>query len=231
MVSAARLTVVEWNLQAALVTGEARIDVVPKTGDPRELIMQADLVCALGPGRIILEAVGMNRAAICLNTSGRGEYFTERNRMKLEYYMGDWGESIDALLTPAQVSAHQNHRAVIQRHYDRNATLRHLVRHLEALEKRPSSRLDSALRDLRTAPLIMAEYARLLEFRLESREPTHRARSRVERSYAICRRLVPHRVRTRIGRIRALQSVPQPPSLMMRWRPKADTRGSHDHQT
>ncbi len=43
-----------------------RIEVICNRPNPFGLL-EADVVCALGPGRILLEALAINKAALCLN--------------------------------------------------------------------------------------------------------------------------------------------------------------------
>ena len=92
-----------------------RIRVIPKGRDINRLIEEHDVVAGLGPGRILLEALAMNRAALCLNVEGKGLYLDEQTVEGTEFYREDWGGPLAPLLDPTVVAANGNRRHVVVR--------------------------------------------------------------------------------------------------------------------
>lgn len=158
----AELTVVADRLPSGLLPDSDRIRVVDKTRDVAELIRSHDVVAGLGPGRILLEALAMNRPALCLNVDGRALYLEEKNIELVEYYADDWGGAIEPLLDPSVVLANANRRHLAEAHYDAGVNMRRVVESLERLTRRGSSplgyrrvtlrRLPSMARDLALVP-------------------------------------------------------------------------------
>lgn len=160
-----RLSVVADHLPPDLVPAGERIEVVAKSARIEELIERCDVVAGLGPGRILLEGLAMNRAALALNVRGRAEFLTEANRARLEYYLEDWGSPADALLEPKTVFEHQNLRAVAKRLYDEERNLDLVIRHLEDVRKRRRSPARYYVNDLRRARLLARSYRGLVSVR------------------------------------------------------------------
>lgn len=160
-----RLTVVADHLPPDVVPATDRIEVVAKSARIEELIERCDVVAGLGPGRILLEGLAMNRAALALNVRGRGEFLTEANRARLEYYLEDWGSPVEDLLEPGTVFEHQNLRAVAERLYDEAANLDLVIGHLEAVPKRRRSPARYYVSDLRRARLLARSYRDLVSGR------------------------------------------------------------------
>ena len=165
----ARLTVVADRLPGDLLPPSGRIRAIPKGRDIVDLIREHDVVAGLGPGRILLEALAMNRAALCLNVDGRAEYMDGGNLERLEYYGRPWGGPVRSLLDPAVVLANQNRREVAEAHYDATANVGRVVRELEGLARRRSAPLRYRLTTVRRAPGLVGTFALLpwLRRRLE----------------------------------------------------------------
>ena len=166
-----RLTVVDAHLPQGLVPAHERIELVSKHPDTRELLRNAEVVCALGPGRILLEALAMNRAALCLNTHRQGEYVDASNLVRLEYYFAKWGRPIDELLAAERVNANANRRDVAITHFDAKTNFSALIGELEQLEKRPRAPLSYRLADVKRLPYLARAYGVLVE----SQPEPHRA--------------------------------------------------------
>jgi glycosyltransferase involved in cell wall biosynthesis len=155
----AELTVVDDRLPAGLVPESERIRAVPKGRSIVELIAEHDVVAGLGPGRILLEALAMNRAALCLNVDGLAEYMDGGNLERLEYYRETWGGPVARLLDPAVVLANQNRRGVAQANYDAAANVMRVVDQIESLERRTSAPLGYRLTTIRRLPVLARDYA------------------------------------------------------------------------
>ena len=158
-----RLTVVDAHLPEGLVPADGRIEIVSKRPDARELLHGAEVVCALGPGRILLEGLAMNRAALCLNTHRRGEYVDASNLIRLEYYFAKWGRPIDELLTAETVRANANRRDVAIAHFEAKTNFSALIGELERLEKRAGAPISYRLADVKRLPYLALAYGVLLE--------------------------------------------------------------------
>ena len=155
----AELTVVADRLPEGLLPDSDRIHVIPKGRDIVELIREHDVVAGLGPGRILLEALAMNRAALCLNVDGLAEYMDGGNLAGLEYYGETWGGPVAPLLDPVVVLANQNRRELAKAHYDAAANVARVVAELEGLERRESAPLRYRLTTLRRVPALARDYA------------------------------------------------------------------------
>jgi hypothetical protein len=155
----AALTVVDDRLPEGLLTESDRIRVVPKGRSIVELIGEHDVVAGLGPGRILLEALAMNRAALCLNIDGLGEYMDGCNLERLEYYREAWGGPVARLLDPAVVLANQNRRGVAQANYDAAVNVARVVEQIEGLTRRESAPLRYRLTTVRRLPALARDYA------------------------------------------------------------------------
>ncbi len=104
-----------------------------KTRDMADLIRDHDVVAGLGPGRILLEALAMNRAALCLNVDGKAVYLDEDNLASVEYYRRDWGEPAASLLDPDVVLGNSNRRRLAEANYDANSNMGRVVSEVESL--------------------------------------------------------------------------------------------------
>jgi Glycosyltransferase Family 4 len=155
----AELTVVDDRLPAGLLPESARIRVIPKGRDIVDLIREHDVVAGLGPGRILLEALAMNRAALSLNIDGLGEYMDGANLARLEYYFERWGGPVARLLDPMVVRANQNRRSVAEAHYDAAENVARLVEELEGLSRRRGAPLRYRLTTVRRLPGLARDYA------------------------------------------------------------------------
>jgi Glycosyltransferase Family 4 len=153
------LTVVDDRLPEGLLPKSDRIRVVAKGRSIVELIEEHDVVAGLGPGRILLEALGMNRAALCLNVDGLAEYMDGRNLERLEYYREPWGGPVAELLDPAIVLANQNRRSVAQESYDAAENVLRVVEKIETLSRRRSAPLRYRLTTVRRLPALARDYA------------------------------------------------------------------------
>ena len=177
------LTIVEDNLPRALVPAGDRIDVVAKTRDVRDLIRRSDVVCGVGVGRILLEALAMNRAALSLNVHGKAEFLADGNSEKLEFYCDEWGADAATLLTPSAVFRGQNRRSLAAKEYDMDVNLRRLERELETLRKRERGHLAFSAREAARLAFVAAAYAALARRRIpgirgfRSPRPPERPRS------------------------------------------------------
>jgi glycosyltransferase involved in cell wall biosynthesis len=137
--SDAELTVVTDRLPKGVLPEHDRIRVVEKTHDIAGLIRRHDVVAGLGPGRIVLEGLAMNRAALCLNADGAAVYLDEGNLELAEFYREDWGGPVARLLDPEAVLAGSNRRNLAAWHYGAAVNMDRVVRELELLERRASS--------------------------------------------------------------------------------------------
>jgi glycosyltransferase involved in cell wall biosynthesis len=153
------LTVVDDRLPGGLLPADDRISMIPKGRDIAELIGENDVVAGLGPGRILLEALAMNRAALCLNVEGLGEYIDGANLVRLEYYREHWGGPVARLLDPAVVLANQNRRTVAEANYDATVNVAKVVAKLESLSRRESAPLRYRLTTVRRLPALTRDYA------------------------------------------------------------------------
>jgi glycosyltransferase involved in cell wall biosynthesis len=135
----AELTVVADLLPKGVLPKHGRVRVVEKTGDIVELIRGHDVVAGLGPGRIVLEGLAMNRAPLCLNADGAAVYLDEDNLELVEFYREDWGGPVAPLLAPEAVLAASNRRNLAAWHYDAAVNMGRVVRQVELLERRTSS--------------------------------------------------------------------------------------------
>ena len=196
------LTVVDARLPGRLIPAHDRIRVVPKQPDSRPLLAAADVVCALGPGRILIEALAMNKAALCLNTHRRGDYLDRTNRVRLEYYFSEWGAAIEDLLTPDEIFRNSNRREVATRYYDKRINLGRLVVELEKLGKRRHSPRGYRLADVKRAPYLARAYGVLLEAQAARNDGgARRAASFALSAFQVARRLLPGRVRRALHRL------------------------------
>jgi glycosyltransferase involved in cell wall biosynthesis len=146
------LTIVADLLPDGVVPGHERIRVVSKERDVVGLISAHDVVAGLGPGRILLEALALNRPALCLNMDGNALYLDDHNVEGTEFYREDWGGPIAPLLDAAVVAANANRRHVVEHRYDASANLAQVVREVEQLGRRPSSPARYRLVSLRRLP-------------------------------------------------------------------------------
>jgi hypothetical protein len=153
------LTVVDDRLPVALLPESDRIKVVPKGRSIVKLIGDHDVIAGLGPGRILLEALAMNRAALCLNVDGLAEYMDGANPERLEFYRQPWGGQVGRLLDPAVVLANQNRRDVAERHYDAAANVARVVEQIEGLTRRQRAPLRYRLTTMRRLPALARDYA------------------------------------------------------------------------
>ena len=197
-----KLTIVDAELPQGLIPSHDRIQVVPKQPDSRPLLAAADVVCALGPGRILIEALAMNKAALCLNTHRRGEYLDAKNRIRLEYYFSQWGAAVGDLLTPDEIFRNSNRRDVATRYFDKRINLGRLVSELEGLGKRHDSPRGYRLADVKRTPYLAREYGVLLEAQAaRNHGGERRAASYALSAFRLARRLLPHRVRRALHRL------------------------------
>jgi Glycosyltransferase Family 4 len=155
----ATLTVVDDRLPEGLLPESDRIRVIPKGREIVGLIEQHDVVAGLGPGRILLEALAMNRAALCLNVDGLAEYMDGGNLGRLEYYREAWGGPVAPLLHPAVVRANQNRRDVAVAHFDASQNVAQVVQELEGLTRRRGAPLRYRLTTVRRLPALARDYA------------------------------------------------------------------------
>jgi glycosyltransferase involved in cell wall biosynthesis len=135
----ATLTVVNDRLPEDLVPEGDRIRVVPKGREITSLIEEHDVVAGLGPGRILLEALAMNRAALCLNVDGFAEYMDAANLGRLEYY--------------------RDRRDLAVANYDAAQNVTRVVREVEGLVRRRRAPLRYRLTTLRRLPALARDYA------------------------------------------------------------------------
>jgi glycosyltransferase involved in cell wall biosynthesis len=149
------LTVVTDLLPKGLIPEHDRIRVVPKEEDVVGLIRDHDVVAGLGPGRILLEALAMNRAALCLNIDGKAVYLDEENLERVEFYREDWGGSVAPLLDPAIVLANANRRRLAEERYDAAVNVARVVAEVEQLSRRTSSPRRYRLVTLRRLPWLI----------------------------------------------------------------------------
>lgn len=196
-----RLKVIDAHLPPGLVPEHERIEVVSKRPDSKGLLEDADVVCALGPGRILLEALAMNRAALCLNAHRKGEYMGGDNRGRLEYYLSDWGRPVRELLTPEEVARNGNRRSVATRYYDKSVNFGELIAQLERLDKRTSSPVSYRVSDLKRMPYLAREYAVLLESNAGSERGSGVAQTGALAIYRATRRMLPPRLRHFLHRL------------------------------
>lgn len=155
----ATLTVVDDRLPEGLLPESDRIRVIPKGRDIVRLIEDHDVVAGLGPGRILLEALAMNRAALCLNADGLAEYMDSGNLGRIEYYRETWGGPVAPLLDPAVVLANQNRRGVAVANYDAAENVARVVEELERLARRRGAPLRYRLTTVRRLPALARDYA------------------------------------------------------------------------
>ncbi len=168
------LTIVNDNLPPDLAVEGDRITLVEKSPRVQDLITRADVVVAVGPGRVLLEALAMNRAALCLNVQGRGEYMASENRDRLEYYLHDWGAPIETLLDPPTVFAHQNQRSVVAAHFDAQTNFGLLEAEMRQLGKTSRRSVRSLVNDAARAPFLARSYAYVRFIRRRRRETSNR---------------------------------------------------------
>lgn len=154
-----RLTVVDDRLPTGLLPESERIRVVPKSRDVEELIRAHDVVAGLGPGRILLEALAMNRAALCLNVDGLAEYVDGGNLESLEYYRESWGGPVGRLLDPVVVFANQNRQDLAEAHFDASANLARVVDEVNGLTRRRTAPLRYRLTTVRRLPGLVRDFA------------------------------------------------------------------------
>jgi hypothetical protein len=155
----ATLTVVNDRLPEDLLPESDRIRVIPKEREISPVIAEHDVVAGLGPGRILLEALAMNRAALCLNVDGLAEYLDAGNLGRLEYYRERWGGPVGSLLDSAVVLANQNRRDLAVANYDAAANVVRVVVELEELTRRQSAPLRYRLTTVRRLPGLARDYA------------------------------------------------------------------------
>lgn len=146
------LTIVADLLSGGVVPEHDRIRVVSKERDVVGLICAHDVVAGLGPGRILLEALALNRPALCLNIDGKGLYLDEQNVEGTEFYREDWGGPIAPLLDPAVVAENGNRRQVVAQRHDAAVNILQVVREVEQLGRRSSSPARYRLVTLRRLP-------------------------------------------------------------------------------
>ena len=146
------LTIVADLLPDGVVPEHDRIHVVSKERDVVGLIAAHDVVAGLGPGRILLEALALNRPALCLNIDGKGLYLDEQTVEGTEFYRENWGGPLAPLLDPTVVAANGNRRHVVVQRYDAAENVAQVVRELEQLRRRPSSPARYRLVTLRRLP-------------------------------------------------------------------------------
>lgn len=146
------LTIVADLLPDDVVPEHDRIRVVSKERDVAGLISSHDVVAGLGPGRILLEALALNRPALCLNIDGKGLYLDEQNVEATEFYREDWGGPVAPLLDPAVVAENANRRHVVAQRYDAAVNIAQVARKVEQLSRRSSSPARYRLVTLRRLP-------------------------------------------------------------------------------
>ncbi len=196
-----RLTVVDAHLPAGLIPDDERVEVVPKRPDSRDLLAKADVVCALGPGRILLEGLAMNKAALCLNTHRRGEYLDEDTRLRAEYYFSAWGRPVRDLLAPDEVARNANLRSIALRHYDKATNFGQLIGEVEELKKRRTSPTRYRLADVRRLPYLARAYGVLLESKADVEQTGRVPQAAVLTTYRAVRRILPAGVRRALHRL------------------------------
>jgi glycosyltransferase involved in cell wall biosynthesis len=155
------LTMVGDHLPGDLASSNGDVRIVPKTEDVAALISDSDVVAGLGPGRILLEALAMNRAALCLNVEGKAEYLGEKNVARLERYLDEWGGELEALLDPETVFRHQNKRRLVAERFDERTNLARLERELRDLQKREQTPARYRARGAGRGYFLAREYAAL----------------------------------------------------------------------
>ena len=155
----ATLTVVNDRLPEDLLPEGDWIRVIPKGREITSLIEEHDVVAGLGPGRILLEALAMNRAALCLNVDGFAEYMDAGNLGRLEYYFERWGGPVGSLLDSAVVLANQNRRDLAVANYDAAQNVARVVHELEGLVRRRRAPLRYRLTTVRRLPALARDYA------------------------------------------------------------------------
>ena len=165
----AELTVVADLLPRGLVPEHDRIRVVAKSRDAVELIGEYDVVAGLGPGRILLEALAMNRAALCLNLDGAAVYLDKKNLGQVEFYRDDWGGPVAPLLDPAVVLANSNRRALAEANYDAAVNVTRVVGEVERLSRRTWSPRHYRLVTLRRLPWLALNLALVPWLKLSGR--------------------------------------------------------------
>jgi glycosyltransferase involved in cell wall biosynthesis len=165
----AELTVVADLLPRGLVPKHDRIRVVEKSRDAVELIRDYDVVAGLGPGRILLEALAMNRAALCLNVEGAAVYLDAQNLERVEFYRDDWGGPAVPLLDPAVVLANSNRRDLAESRYDAAVNVSRVVSEVEQLSRRTSSPRRYRLVTLRRLPWLALNLALVPWLKLSGR--------------------------------------------------------------
>jgi glycosyltransferase involved in cell wall biosynthesis len=172
----AELTVVADLLPSGLVPTHERVRIVPKSREIVELIRAHDVVAGLGPGRILLEALAMNRAALSLNIDGRGVYLDADNLEQVEYYREEWGGPIAPLLEPGAVLAGSNRRQLALERYDAAANMAAVVGEIERVSRRARSPFRYRAVTLRRVPSLAWNLALLpwlkVSGRSVSRPPT-----------------------------------------------------------
>jgi glycosyltransferase involved in cell wall biosynthesis len=157
----AELTIVADLLPDGVVPELDRIRVVSKERDVVGLICAHDAVAGLGPGRILLEALALNRPALCLNIDGKGLYLDEQNVEGTEFYREDWGGPLAPLLDPAVVAENGNRRHVVAQRYDAAVNIVQVVREVEQLSRRAASPARYRLVTLRRLPSLVWNLALL----------------------------------------------------------------------
>jgi hypothetical protein len=155
----AELTVVADRLPSGLLPDDDRIRVVPKGRDVVALIGDHEVVAGLGPGRILLEALAMNRAALCLNVEGKAVYLDGSNLAAVEYYREDWGGQAAPLLDPAVVLANANRRRVAEANCDAGANMASVVQEVEGLTRRLGAPVRYRLVTLRRVPSLVWNFS------------------------------------------------------------------------
>lgn len=165
----AELTVVADLLPRGLVPKHNRIRVVEKSRDVVELIHDHDVVAGLGPGRILLEALAMNRAALCLNVDGAAVYLGAKNLERAEFYRDDWGGPVAPLLDPAVVLANSNRRGLAEARYDAAVNVTRVVGEVEQLSRRTWSPPRYRLVTLRRLPSLAFNLALVPWLKLSGR--------------------------------------------------------------
>ena len=150
----AELTVVADRLPANLLPDDDRIRVVAKGREIVELIREHHVVAGLGPGRILLEALAMNRAALCLNEAGAAVYLDADNLARVEFYREAWGGPVAPLLDPQTAFANANRRGLAADNYDAAPNMARVIDTVETLTRRSSAPLRYRLVTLRRVPAL-----------------------------------------------------------------------------
>jgi glycosyltransferase involved in cell wall biosynthesis len=163
------LTVVADLLPGGIVPEHERIRVVQKNQDVVELIHDHDVVAGLGPGRILLEALAMNRAALCLNVDGAAVYLDAKNLAPVEFYRDNWGGPVAPLLDPDVVLANSNRRGLAEANYDAAVNMTRLVPEVELLTRRTRSPFRYRLVTMRRLPALAFNLALMPWLRLSGR--------------------------------------------------------------